>query len=94
MTPRLRLDDAPPPPDVRNPRVYRKQVALARMIAQYLEAMPLGEMAVITRDAWATALVRDEDWDAIITLQSDRDVIEALESAQRQLERIRARAGT
>ena len=72
------------------PGAYEGEVRLARMVALYIEAMPLEAMARRASDECAMSAVRRGKRQP--ELEHDRDTIELLASAQRQLRKMNARA--
>lgn len=74
--------------DVRNPREYKKQLDLAKMITRFLLPMSLDQMAGIATDKASKALLGGDDQRE---RQYERDVIEVFACMQKQLAKVEAR---
>jgi hypothetical protein len=78
--------------DLSAPGEYQKQLNLAAMIATFLLAMPLEEMARRADDECDISLLSFNS-DSSKELRRTRELLSLLASAQRQLVKIRARYG-
>lgn len=78
------------------PGAYESEVRLARVIAEYIAAMPLSTMAVRAGDERGMELLRNRsiaDGGKTYGKMYDHEIVELLASTQRQLAKIRARYG-
>lgn len=73
--------------------VYQSRRELVRIITQFLAAAPLQELSRMAHDAAEMSVLKGRNAETQKLLLHDRDVIEVLASAQRQLAKIRARYG-
>lgn len=89
MTARLHLsrsDDA-----LDQPGSYASEVNCAHVIAQYLVQMPLDEMSRRANDECGMSLMKFDD--STKELRKTREVLALLNSAAKELKKIRARYG-
>ncbi len=78
-------------PDLRDPVVYQREVMLVQRLAICVAGMPLDELGRLATDATHLATLKGVDADTLHRIRADRDVIEVMASAQRQLAKVRAR---
>ena len=86
-------DVAPIFVDLSDPKQYRQMTILGTLIAQHICAMPLEGIAKMADDAAKLALFQGVSGNALGDLRIDRDVLDVLRAAQKQLQKIRARSG-
>lgn len=80
-------------PDLHDPVVYQREVTLVQRLAVCVAGMPLDELGRLATDATHLAMLKGVAPEALNRMKLDRDVIEVMASAQRQLAKVRARYG-